>query len=111
MNPRTGPVPETLPLDIRRLVFEAYERFEGAWRVGGRPAIEPYLDGLGSDERTAVLHGLVALEVELRSERGDHPTVKEYRERFPSDLPVVTAAFAPPQGSTVSYGSIEAGAS
>ncbi len=68
MNRWPGLVPETLPIEIRQRVVAACERFESAWRGGERPAIELYLEGLGPVERTAALHGLVALEFKLRRE-------------------------------------------
>ena len=94
MNRWPGLVPETLPLEIRQRVVAACERFESAWRVGDRPAIELYLEGLGPVERTAALHGLVALEFKLRCEEDDPPTLKEYVNRFPGDATVVATALA-----------------
>jgi eukaryotic-like serine/threonine-protein kinase len=93
MNRWPGLLPETLPLEIRRRVVAACVRFESAWRVGGRPAIELHLEGLGPVERTAVLHELVALEIQLRSEEGDCPKLTEYMNRFPDDAPIVATAF------------------
>src|SRR5271156_2037982 len=87
-------VPDTLPLEIRRLVAAAREGFEKAWRLSGRPAIEPDLEGLGPVERTAVLHELVALDIKMRSEQGDCPTIEEYVKRFPGDAAVVASAYA-----------------
>ena len=68
MNRWPGLVPETLSIEIRQRVLAACERFESAWRAGGRPAIELYLEGLGPAERTAAMQGLVALEFKLRCE-------------------------------------------
>ena len=107
MSHRPGPVTEALPPEIRRLVVAACERFEEAWRGGGRPAIEPYLDGLGPAERTVVLHELIALEIALRAGEGDHPTPEETTDRFPDDAPVVTAAFAPSNGATAAHTSAQ----
>ena len=63
-----------------------------AWRrvarnraISGRP---------GSRQRTAALHGLVALEFKLRREEQDPPTLKEYVKRFPGDATIVATAFA-----------------
>ena len=74
---------------------------------GDRPAIEPYLDGLGPAERAAVLHELAALEVALRAGEGDHPTLEATTDRFPDDAPGVTAAFAPSNGATAAHGSAQ----
>ena len=94
MNRWPGLIPETLPIEIRQRVVAACERFETAWRAGDRPAIEIYLDGLGTVERAAALHGLVALEFKLRCEEHDPPTLKEYVNRFPGDATVVETALA-----------------
>jgi eukaryotic-like serine/threonine-protein kinase len=94
MNRWPGLIPETIPKEIRQRVVAACERFESAWRAGDRPAIEPYLDGLGTVERAAALHGLVALEFKLRCDEHDPPTLKEYVNRFPGDATVVETAVA-----------------
>ena len=107
MSHRPG-LPEPLSPEIRRLVVAARERFEGAWRRGGdRPAIEPYLDGLGPVERAAVLHELAALEIALRAGEGDHPTLEATTDRFPDDAQDVTAAFAPSNGATAAHTSAQ----
>src|SRR3954462_12301865 len=94
MSRSPGPLPETLPVETRRQVAAACDRFEAAWRSGVRATIESYLGGLGPTERTAVLHELVGLEVELRTEAGDRPSLEEFVERFPDDSAVVASAFA-----------------
>ena len=94
MNRWPGLVPETFPIEVRQRAVAACERFESAWRSGERPAIEPYLEGLGPVDRVAALHGLVALEFKLRCEQDDPPTLKEYVSRFPGDATVVATAVA-----------------
>ena len=94
MNRWPGLVPETLPIEIRQRVLAACERFESAWRGGERPAIELYLEGMEPAERTAAMHGLVALECKLRCEEDDPPTFREYVTRFPGDATVVAMAIA-----------------
>ena len=94
MNRWPGLVPDALPIEIRQRVAAVCERFENAWHGGERPTIELYLEGLGPVERTAALHGLVALESRLRCEEDDPPTLMEYVHRFPGDATVVTTAVA-----------------
>src|SRR6266550_2441253 len=89
-----GPLTQALPLEIQRLAGAACRRFDRMWGSGGRPTIELFLEGLSPAEREAVLHELVALEVELRTEKGDCPALGEYLHRFPGDATLVTAAFA-----------------
>jgi eukaryotic-like serine/threonine-protein kinase len=94
MNRLPRPVSEVLPLEIQRQVVAACERFENSWRAGEKPTIENQLEDLGPVERSAVLHELVALEVELRSRDGERPTLAEFADRFPDDASVISAVFA-----------------
>src|SRR4051812_18605864 len=96
-----GPLTQALPLEIQRLAGAACRQFDRLWGNGERPAIEPFLEGLAPAEREAVLHELVALEVELRAEAGDCPRLGEYLDRFPGDAAVVSAGFASSRASTI----------
>src|SRR3954466_11548069 len=94
MSRSPGPLLETLPVETRRQVAAACDRFEAAWRSGVRTTIESHLGDLGPAERTAVRQELVGLEVELRTEAGDRPSLEEFVNRFPGDSTVVASAFA-----------------
>src|SRR4051812_25304599 len=94
MSRSPGSLPETLPEEIQRQVVAARDHFETAWRFGVRTTIESYLGDLGPTERIAVLHELVGLEIELRTEAGDRPSLEEFVNRFPGDSTVVSSAFA-----------------
>lgn len=91
-------------LELQRLVVACCERFEAAWLCEARQPIEPFLKGLAPLARAGVLRELIALEVELRSERGDNPTLREYADRFPADAAAVEAAFASRRGATTADG-------
>src|SRR5262249_5173586 len=62
---------------------ELRQRFEAAWRAGARRAIEEYLARATGPGRPRPLRELVALEVGLRLEGGEHPAWEEYEARFP----------------------------
>ncbi len=64
--------------ELQRLV----SRFEAAWRLGPRPAIDDFLpaDGPG---RAAVIVELAHADLELRLKAGDCARVEEYLGRFP----------------------------
>src|SRR5689334_10288001 len=64
-------------------IIKVCDRFEAAWRVGTPPAIEHELGGVEEDLRSCLLGHLVGLEVELRRERGERPSMQEYFARFP----------------------------
>ena len=62
--------------------------------VPQRPsAIEQYLETASSEDRRAILHKLVGVEVELRRARGERPTEQEYVSRFPDEARLVYSAF------------------
>ena len=69
------------------------DRFEAAWRAGTPRAIEHDLGGVEDQLRSCLLRELLALEVELRRERGECPSMQEYLARFPSQEDIVHAAF------------------
>jgi serine/threonine protein kinase len=74
------------------------DRFEAAWRAGTPRAIEHELQGVEEDLRPHLLEVLLGLEVELRKERGERPTLEEYLARFPGNEDLVRAPF-PMSGS------------
>jgi len=103
-------VPETLSLFTARRVNDGCERFEAAWRAGRRPRIEEHLDEAPGRARAGALFELLALELELRREVGEQPTIEEYGVRFPEHPGVIDAAFLAPatvtgqdQGATLSF--------
>ena len=62
-----------LPPSQARRVDAACRRFEQAWRDGGSPRIEDHLDDVEEPRRAALLRELLALELELRRDRGERP--------------------------------------
>ena len=74
-------------------IDEACCRFEAAWRDGGWPRIESYLDAVSGQARSILLFELLSLELELRSESGDEPLATDYRDRFPESLDIIDDVF------------------
>jgi WD40 repeat protein len=72
----------------------ACDRFEAAWRSGQSPRIEDFLAEAASPDRPRLARMLMALELELRGERGECPDPITYRERLPGYATQVEAAFA-----------------
>jgi eukaryotic-like serine/threonine-protein kinase len=68
-------------------------RFEEAWRSGQRPFIDTYLREASEPARHELLFELLALEMALRLDEGEHPEPWEYQERFPDHAELVDAAF------------------
>jgi serine/threonine-protein kinase len=55
-----------------RVINDRCNRFEAAWRAGGRPDLEEFLTGLDPDTRATVRAELAAIDAEYR-EAGDGP--------------------------------------
>ncbi len=89
-----------LPLELSRLrsVNAVCERFEDEWRKGRQPNIESFLGEAADVERSVLLGELIALEIELRRERGETPRQAEYRLRFPEREDVAAEHFLEPRG-------------
>src|SRR6516225_9519800 len=79
-----------------RRVNLACERFEQAWRAGDQPRIEDVLKVAEPGDRHLLLRELLALEIELRRNQGESPSVSEYNERFPDLVAVVESTFQDP---------------
>jgi hypothetical protein len=78
-----------------RRVNAACEQFEADWRRGARRAVEDFIgDGLDPLERDALLVELHALELELRTEEGEHRNPSALRARFGDDLTAIETALS-----------------
>jgi len=84
---------ESSPLTFVVHVDLLCDRFEAAWAGGERPRIESYLENPDSPTALAAFRELLALELALRRASGEHPTLDEYRTRFPQFDVEVAAAF------------------
>jgi eukaryotic-like serine/threonine-protein kinase len=100
-----------LSLPEAERVDDACDRFENAWRAGEWPCIEGYLDSVVEPARTVLFDELLELEIELRLEKGESPTSREYRLRFPDQAEAVDAIFSQERriGSLRSTASHQAG--
>jgi serine/threonine-protein kinase len=86
-------LPREEALAQARRVNQACERFENEWRQGSPCRIEDALAGCGPDDRSALFSELLALEIELRREAGEMPSVAEYAPRFPHFTDLILQAF------------------
>ncbi len=89
---------ETLPWDdgtaARLLRLEgACDRFEAAWRAGGRPRIEDYLEGAEPADRRGLFGDLLPLELHYRRAAGESPTAEEFGRRFPGEADLIARRF------------------
>jgi serine/threonine protein kinase len=60
------------------------DRFERAWKAGGRPSIEEFLAGATEASRAELARQLLDVEIEQRLARDEIPQVAEYDDRFPT---------------------------
>jgi serine/threonine-protein kinase len=74
-------------------VEQTCDRFEAAWQAGNRPVIEDHLRDAAEPERSALLHELLALELEYRRRVGEKPSLGEYLARFPRQAEVLNPFF------------------
>src|SRR4051812_295375 len=98
MPPDRPKASEPGSLACARLVNAACDRHEAAWRAGDRPRIEDELAGCPVPAWPEMFAELLALEIELRRDRGDRPAAREYLARFPDQEPAINAAFDAPTG-------------
>jgi tetratricopeptide (TPR) repeat protein len=75
-------------------VDEVCDRFEAAWKEGGRPRIEDYLGAAGGAERIALLRELLRVELAYRYGCGQSPTPEEYYGRFSGHCELIDSGFA-----------------
>jgi formylglycine-generating enzyme required for sulfatase activity len=93
MSEHSPPEHAALSLSEVESIDRICDRFEAAWRADEWPCIEGYLDAVSEPGRTVLLRELLELEVELRLETGERPTVGEYRLRFAERVEVVDDVF------------------
>lgn len=86
-----------LRAEDRRTIDRICDRFERQLQEGARPQIEDYLVDVESPLRPHLFRQLLLVELEMRYGAGEHPSVEEYRRRFPELISVVGRAFV--QGS------------
>jgi serine/threonine protein kinase len=84
----------------RNLTLSAWQRVDGicdefdrAWRNGGRPRAEEFLQPVDEPARTRLLRELILVEVEYRRRAGENPARSEYAERFPEQLEAIGEVF------------------
>jgi serine/threonine protein kinase/tetratricopeptide (TPR) repeat protein len=85
-------VSKSLPRTLLEQIVGVCGRFEREWRAGAKPTIEQFLPGVL--DREALLQRLLLLELHLRREEGDRPSVEDYRKRFADSATLIDEVFA-----------------
>src|SRR4051794_32767226 len=83
-----------LPLADRKWIDAACDRFEAAFREGGRPDLASFLADADPPARirARLFRELLALDLDYGREEGEPTDVEGYRARFPEFLEVIDAA-------------------
>ncbi|HJZ89641.1 MAG TPA: serine/threonine-protein kinase [Gemmataceae bacterium] len=83
-------------------IDEACDRFERAWRVGPRPAIENHLDDTTGPERPILIRELILMDAQYRRRAGEEPRAEDYADRFPDlDDAWLARVLAPPAPTVI----------
>jgi tetratricopeptide (TPR) repeat protein len=84
-------LPALSPADAR-LVDQACDRFEAAWKAGQRPKPQEHLSAVTEPVRSVLLRQLLLLDCEYRRRAGDDPQADDYHTRFPGDSALIEDA-------------------
>jgi tetratricopeptide (TPR) repeat protein/predicted Ser/Thr protein kinase len=82
-----------LPLADRKRIDAVCDRFEAAWRAGGRPDLAAFLTLDPGPARDRLFRELLAMELEYDPVGADRPDAQGYRDRFPEYHAIIDAAF------------------
>ncbi len=103
MEPESPEEPSSISLSKIQSIDRICDQFEAAWkaagRTGTRPKIDAFLAGVPPAEWPELLRELLILDLDYRRQRGETPTLEEYRSEYPAlGLERFVAVFAePPQ--------------
>lgn len=94
---------DTLTLEQQRQLDRLCDAFEQGWAAGSRPPIEPLLAAFADEHRPTLLLELVQLEVQLRRQLAERPSLTEYQRRFPDqgDALAALSCFGPTAEASV----------
>jgi eukaryotic-like serine/threonine-protein kinase len=80
-------------LEIEWRIDRIADRFEAAFRAGRAPDIEGLLSEVPEAWQATLFRELLAVEVQLRQDRGEQPQREEYERRFPGRGQDIEVAF------------------
>lgn len=93
MSDDPGPTQAQPNATVTSRIDMACDEFETAWRQNRHPRIEDYLDRVPPDHLPRLFRELLEVELALRQQRGDAPSVEPYRLRFPDQAELVDFLF------------------
>src|SRR6516164_9473332 len=78
MNDQPHAAAESLSRSLLQRIDEVCDRFENAWQVGPRPAIEEYLGSTAEPSHYLLLRELLGLELHYRGQNGEVLDAEDY---------------------------------
>ena len=93
---RAIPMPDTgdsLEESALHRIVEICDEYEVDWRANSAPKLEAFLEKIEPASRESLFHALVAIDVELRLERGEKPLAQDYFARFPDRAAEIQRTF------------------
>jgi tetratricopeptide (TPR) repeat protein/tRNA A-37 threonylcarbamoyl transferase component Bud32 len=76
-----------------RLIDQACDQFEEAWKAGRRPRLEEYVTSAGDPVRPALVRQLLLLDWDYRRGAGERPVPAEYHSRLPEYANLIDSAY------------------
>jgi serine/threonine protein kinase len=71
------------------------QKFERAWRMGGRPDLADHLRQVPEQLKARLFRALLGLDLDYRRQKGERPTPEEYRPAFPEYGGSIDHCFTP----------------
>lgn len=87
-------MPELSHREIRALIDPPCDAFEASWQNGHRPSLQELANQAPDQVRSALFSELLAIELELRTQSGESPTLRDYREQYADFTDEVNRIFA-----------------
>src|SRR5262249_33556493 len=93
MNDQSHAAAASLSSSLLRRIDEVCDRFEDAWQMGQRPAIEEYVGGTSQPSHSLLLRELLGLELQYRCQKGEVLDAEDYVARFPAHANLIRKVF------------------
>ncbi len=79
MSQALSVIQQSVPDEVRPLLKRQYE----SWQQGTRLPVETMIQAAKPEHRVIAAQALIKQEIVLREQSGEHPSINEYRTRFP----------------------------
>jgi tetratricopeptide (TPR) repeat protein len=90
-------------------IVSACAAFADDWSADARPSIQNRVAGVATEARPALLRNLLAIELDRRRAKGEHPRLDDYLRLFPEFTPLVREVFVDNSSLSVAVGETDGG--